>query len=65
MAGAGLSATPAAPNRRLATIPVTVTDLVEKKFVRCMVILSIASEPTMIAAVQARLKIWLAKDRRC
>ena len=37
--------TPANPNMRLAAIPATVTDLVERRFVRCMVILLIAREP--------------------
>jgi hypothetical protein len=36
---------PASPNRRLAAIPATVTDLVERLFVRYMVILLIAREP--------------------
>jgi hypothetical protein len=34
--------TPANPNMRLAAIPPTVTDLIERLFVRCMVILLIA-----------------------
>jgi hypothetical protein len=42
LAGAGLRVTPANPNRKLAAIPVTVTDLIERCFVRCMVILLLA-----------------------
>jgi hypothetical protein len=37
--------TPVNANIRLAAIPATVTDLVERLFVRCMVILLIAREP--------------------
>jgi hypothetical protein len=42
-AGAGLRVTPANPNRTLAVIPATVTDLIERHFIQCMALLLIAA----------------------
>jgi hypothetical protein len=39
LAGAGLRAAPANPNRTLAAIPAAVTDLIERRFVGCMILL--------------------------
>ena len=48
---------------RLATIPATGTDLVERLFVRCMVILLIAREPKGDGAASSSAKHTVAKDR--
>jgi hypothetical protein len=42
LAGAELKVTPASPNRALTAIPAIVTDLIERHFLRDMVILLIA-----------------------
>jgi hypothetical protein len=63
LAGAGLRVTPANPSTRLAAIPATVTDLVEKMFVRHMVILLVAREPKVMKPLQMRPNILsVAKD---
>jgi hypothetical protein len=41
-AGAALKVTPANPSRTLAAIPETVTDLIERRLLRCIVILLVA-----------------------
>jgi hypothetical protein len=56
LAGAELSVTPANPNNRLAAIPATVTDLVERHFVRCMVIL--LGNRKVMEPLQTRPTIW-------